>query len=259
MIAPKGLTDIVVNRRWMRYSDPFPHIVARNVFTKNFYEELESAFKKTLSRGFGQPGDKGRFARNTADYDAYVLLLSSKFAGPLGIFISRMWHDMLAGLIGLNATRDVQCSLHHHLVGSATGWVHSDIGLRWFMDAPKSDGINLACSGRTVDAARKAGVNARPVVRAVAMLFYLNNEWSPGSGGETGLYRSAQDLPTKPVSVVPPINNSILIFECTPYSFHTFLQNDRYPRNSVNLWLHRPKAQVVARWGESKIFDVART
>jgi len=26
----------------------------------------------------------------------------------------------------------------------------------------------------------------------------------------------------------------------------------------VNLWLHRPKNEVVARWGESRIFDVER-
>jgi hypothetical protein len=253
-----NLTDILANRRWIRCSDPFPHIVARDVFAADFYGELESAFRKALARGPGQPGEKDRFARNMRGYDAYEMVLSSTFSGPLEIFISRAWHDMLTGLVGFNSTRDVTCALHHHDAGSATGWVHTDLGLRWFTDAPRPDGINLACSGRTPDAAHKAGLKARPVVRAVAMLFYLNNEWSPGDGGETGLYRSIQDPPDQPVGVAPPVNNSILLFECSPYSFHSFLKNHRHPRNSVNLWLHRPKAEVVARWGESKIFDVAR-
>src|ERR1035438_3762909 len=156
------LADVLANRRWMRSSDPFPHFVARDVFVNTFYGELESAFRETLAKGFGPPGEPDRFARNMPEYDAYVAVLSSRFSGPLAIFTSKPWHDMLAGLLGMNSTRDVACSLHHHEVGSATGWVHCDLGLRWFMDAPKSDGINLACSGRTPHAAQKAGVKARP-------------------------------------------------------------------------------------------------
>jgi len=254
----KGLTDILANRRWMRRSDPFPHVVARDVFASGFHRKLESAFQEVLCGDFGRPEKRGVSDRNLPTYDANVLVLNSEFSGPLGIFISRPWHDMLTALFGLNTTRDVVCALHHHPLGSASGWVHNDLSIRWFTDAPKSDGINMACSGRTTHPARQAGMKASPVVRAITMIFYLNNAWSSGSGGETGLYRSAQDLPTEPAAVVPPVNNSILLFECTPYSFHSFLKNHRSPRNSVNLWLHRPKAGVVARWGEGKIFDVER-
>jgi hypothetical protein len=254
-----SLSDILDSRRWMRYSDPFPHVVARDVFVQSFYRELEDAFRAALSRGLGQPGEKARFTRNMPGYDAYGLVLDRRIAGPLGVFISRPWHDVLASLFGLNATGDVQCALHHHPPGSASGWVHNDLGLRWFMGDPKPGEVNLDCSGRTPAAARRAGLNPRPVVRAIAMLFYLNNgPWSPGRGGETGLYRTNRDPVNQPAAVVPPVNNSVLVFECTPYSFHTFLKNRRNPRDSVNLWLHRPRREVVVRWGESKIVDVAR-
>jgi len=257
------LTEVLANRRWLRCADPFPYIVVRDVFTKSFYRELEGSFQEVLSRGFGHPGERGRFVRSVPEhkmpgYDAHILVLNSGISGPLTIFISRQWRDMLASVASQHATCDVQCALHHHPVGSANGWVHTDLGLKWFIDDPQPDGVNLACTGRTPTGARQAGGKARPVVRSLAMLFYLNNKWAPGSGGETGLYLSAHDPPSKPARLVPPINNSLLLFECTPYSFHTFLQNRHYERNSVNLWLHRPKNEVVARWGESRIFDVER-
>jgi len=253
-----SLARLLANRRWTRYSEPFPHVVARDVFQKAFYRELESQFQEALIDGVGRPGKRQRFVLQSPEYDAYVLLPDRGLADPLRLFISRSWHDLLAELFDVKTTLDVQCAFHHHSVGSATGWVHSDIGLRYFMDAPHSDGISLACAGRTPGAANAAGQNVRPVVRAIAMIFYLNNTWSPGRGGETGLYRSVQDPPTQPVARVPPLNNSLLAFECSPYSFHAFLKNHEYPRNSVNLWLYRPKADVVARWGEDKIYDVER-
>jgi 2-oxoglutarate-Fe(II)-dependent oxygenase superfamily protein len=258
-----SLRKVLASPVWMRYADPFPHVVARDTFTLSFYRELESSFQEILARGLGQPGERDHFIRSVPErkmprYDAYILVLDNEFSGPLKMFISRQWHDMLADVMGVNCTGDVQCALHHHRIGSASGWVHNDLGLKWFVDDPCRDGINLACCGRTPDPAKQAGRQARPVVRALTMLFYLNNQWTPGSGGDTGLYQSAQDLPSQPAAAMPPIDNSLLLFECTPYSFHAFLQNPLYPRNSVNLWLHRTKDEVVARWGEHKIFDVAR-
>ena len=49
------------------------------------------------------------------------------------------------------------------------------------------------------------------------------------------------------------MNNSLVLFECTPFSWHGYLGNRAKPRNSVVMWLHRPKADVVARWGEPSI------
>ena len=83
----------------------------------------------------------------------------------------------------------------------------------------------------------------------MAVLFYLANEpWRPGDGGETALFHGAGGGIDRPAAVVPPVNNSMLAFECTPFSFHTFLSNVRTPRNSVVMWLHRPKSEVEERW-----------
>ena len=93
----------------------------------------------------------------------------------------------------------------------------------------------------------------RETMRAIAILYYLNNpEWSPGDGGQTGLYRAMSDQVDQAVVSVPPINNSLVAFECSPRSFHTFRTN-RQPRNSVVMWLHREKDEALAQWGEDSI------
>jgi Rps23 Pro-64 3,4-dihydroxylase Tpa1-like proline 4-hydroxylase len=93
------------------------------------------------------------------------------------------------------------------------------------------------------------GVNRRKVARAVTMIYYLaNRPWFPGDGGETGLYRKATDPVARPAAIAPPINNSILVFENGPGSYHSFIRNRRNPRNSVILWLHRTIADTMVRW-----------
>ena len=48
-------------------------------------------------------------------------------------------------------------------------------------------------------------------------LYYLANpRWEPGDGGSTGLFTSADDSIEAPSAEMPPINNSLLLFECTP-------------------------------------------
>lgn len=251
------LESLLRNRRWLRRTDPYPYILARDVFTSDFYRTLEATFNHALSKGLVEGSSYDHFARSHPSYDAYLLGLAPDLEGPLSIFLSRAWHDLVAGLFEVRATGDVQAALHHHAAGGKDGTIHNDLNPGWFADHPRPDGANptnhTLCnyfSGKV----HAAGAMPRETVRAVAMLFYLCNPgWEPGDGGETGLYRYQDDDLSQPVDVVPPLNNSLLAFECTPYSFHSFLSNWRKPRNCVVMWAHRTKEEVVRRWGEDKI------
>ena len=253
-----SLVEVLNNRRWLRRAHPFAHVVARNVFVQSFYERLAAAFEEVMSRGLSDQRSSNRLSRSMPGYDAYGMTFPVGQPEPFGLFLSRPWHDLLASLFQVQATGYVNCGLHHHPVGSEYGWVHNDLNPGWFVDYPSSDGVKLVrhdlCNyafGDTV-----SNVTPLETIRAVAMLFYLDNPaWLPGDGGGTGLYCCKDDPVAKPFSVVPPINNSILVFECTPYSYHSFIRNWRQPRNSVIMWLHRPKVDVVARWGEGKIVN----
>ena len=241
---------------WEARTAPFPHFVARDVFPSEAYRLLEEQFLDLLGRGFCEGTDARRFSRRMKGYDAYSVSLT-RIGGPLDVFSTRAWHDELQQLTGLAATLDVSGALHHHKQGSDHGRLHNDLNPGWFVDNPRRDGVNLndpkLCNYND-GAVYSPGVTVRECVRGVAMLFYLANPpWQPGDGGETALYAKYGTPVEQPDATVPPLNNSALVFECTPTSYHSFLHNSRSPRNSAIMWLHRSKAEAVARWGESKI------
>ena len=251
--AGVSLERVLAHRRWWRRTEPFRHYAARGVFVPEFFAALSSAYEELLAAGLSPEPDRRRFSRNMPNSDAFAWDFPPDVDGPLAIFYTRAWHDMLAGLFDVPATGDVNGALHHHHTGSSNGFVHGDLGVGWFSDQPQADGINPMDTSRcsyTNGATHAEGVEARETIRAVTMIFYVGNaEWSEGDGGETGLYPTEDTPVDQPAAVAPPIDNSILVFENTPGSWHSFIQNRRRPRGSVILWLHRPRSDVVERWG----------
>jgi 2OG-Fe(II) oxygenase superfamily len=248
-VGRSDLADRLAHRRWVRRRLPFPHVVAENVFVPSFYGDLAAEFGRI------QRDRPEAFRRDMPGYDAGAARLDGLRDGPLGVFVSRPWHDLIAGVAGVRATGDVTASLHHHAPGSAGGWPHNDLNPAWFAQpAAGPDEVRLPGDG-PVDyhrGTRPIGVEARQTVRAVSVLFYLANPgWAPGDGGETGLYRTVADR--RPAAVVPPLDNSLVLFECTPHSWHGFLGNRSRPRNALVMWLHRDRNDVVARWGAQSI------
>lgn len=243
------LSTVLANRRWVRRNRPFPHVVAREVFVPGFYASLEAEFARITSE------HPEAFQRNMTGYDASGADLDHYRHGPFGVFTGRAWHDMIASVAGVRASGDVSASLHHHDPGSASGWPHNDLNPGWFAADPAAPGQVVLPADAPIHyqhGIRPDGVPARETVRAVSILFYLANPpWSPGDGGETGLFRAprADGL----AAAVPPVNNSLVLFECTPFSWHTFLSNRVSPRNSLVMWLHRDRQTVVDRWGADQI------
>lgn len=242
------LAHLLDDRRWTLCNDPFPHLRATNVFIPPLYAELTAAYETILN--------EGQFTRNMPNYDASAVGFDTSVDWPFSVFVSRAWHDMFARLLAVEANGCVHGGLHHHAVGSRHGFVHNDLNPVWFATGDDTDDILIPrhalcsyCYGKGPE-----GVRKREAVRAVAIIYYLcNEEWQPGDGGETGLYRSGRDAVEHPVVAVPPINNSLVAFECTPGSFHSFRSNLRSPRNSVITWLHCERSTAVSRWGESAL------
>jgi hypothetical protein len=256
------LAALLANRRWCAHEKPFPHVRAANVFSPDMYDALVAGFETVLARGLSETNDGTRFSR-LSGYDAYGLSFSEHLHPAFRLFVSRAWHDLVAGLFDVEATGDIRGGLHHHRVGSRDGQVHNDLNPGWFVDRPDADGINLAnptlCNYFNGETSPGAG-QPRQTVRGIAMLYYLDNgPWHPGDGGETGLYPRSVIPVAQADMRVPPIDNTMLLFECTPWSYHAFIANPRKPRNSVIMWLHRPRTSVISRWGEGRIVPWQRT
>jgi hypothetical protein len=249
------LAEMIGNRRWVKCLEPFPHVRAENVFCPEVYGELAAQFKAVLSLGLSETPDFRRLSRASESFDAYTLDLQLETAGALRVFFSTDWNDMLSRLFDIQVTGDVICSMHHHVTRSRNGHVHNDLNPGWFPDtsrtasAPQSEKCNYKTGGTGRQAAP-----TRETIRAVSLIYYLNNHnWKVGDGGETGLYDSLYADVNCPKISIPPINNSLLAFECTPFTYHSFIKNRRHTRNSIIMWLHRPKSEAILEWGEKSI------
>jgi len=249
---------LLQHRQWMRFTDPFPHIYAADVFRPDVHFAIEKGMNEVLARGLSETPATGRLSRSMPGYDAYGCGgFGNDMPAALQFFFSRPWHDLLAGACGVLSTGHIQGGLHHHRVGSASGQVHNDFVPGWFADQPRDDGLipgraelcDYKTGRRLAD-----GVQTRRVVRAASMIYFAGNgTWSAGDGGSTGLYRRGADPIDAPAVEIPPVNNSLLLFEITPFSFHTFISNVGRERNSVILFLHADLDAAVARWGENRI------
>ncbi|MGA8939192.1 MAG: 2OG-Fe(II) oxygenase [Acidobacteriaceae bacterium] len=253
------LSQVLQHRRWQVFSQPFLHITAYNVFTPEFYTWVENAYAELLRQRLTERNSPGRLLRPDANFDAHAMAFTDDMPLPLQVFASREWHDMLAALMGIPATGDVNGGFHHHRTASKNGTVHNDLNPGWFIDPPYPGTINLANEELCQYTTGKVPANEIQVhqtARAVAILMFLHNPpWRPGDGGETGLYSRPDQPVHQPTKAIPPINNSIFIFECTPNSYHSFISNQAGPRNSMIMWLHRPIQDAVQRFGENEIVN----
>lgn len=250
------LADVLANRTWLRRTWPFPHVVARNVFRPDFFAALASRLRESLEQGVSEAPARGRFSRNIPGYDAYGIAINTPLPEPSGIFLSPQWRDLLSGLFGVGNTPYVFAGAHHHAVGSRNGFIHNDLNPVWF---PRQNGSEIQIPNQEVCAYKTgagslASLEKIEVVRgAVVIFFLLNDGWRPGDGGETGLFESAHTPVTEPAARCAPENNTLLAFECTPRSYHSFLTNERIPRTSIIMWVHRPIDEAIEKFGEAQL------
>lgn len=244
------LDEILDSRRWRLRCYPFKHLWVESAFGHGQYQEMVEEY-----RGLQSSDPVRGFRRDMPGYDAAEYSFRPGYRGAFDPVLSRALHTALARILGVGVTGDVNAALHYHAPGGASGHIHNDLNPGWFV-GPIRDELNLSDSARCSyrhGTSVEPGIDKVERVRAVAVIFYLNNgPWTPGCGGETGLYIDRTCPVAEPVAFVPPISNSLLAFECSPISYHAYIAS-RTPRSSLSLWLHQSKEDAVARWGEQAI------
>jgi len=248
------LNDALSGSTWVWQRSPFPHVVVDNLFKDAIYASLVDYVRARLEQGamiggnhFGDPKSKY--------FDAEICAFDDQDALNLPIFLDREWHDLLADLLGVQHSGEIDAGVHRHAVGSVSGWIHNDLNPGYFPKAADAQSVVLADRKRTdYQNGRKVASDSGSVerVRAAAMLFYLDND-DPDGGGETGLYNYPGQPVTEPAVAIAPRNNRMLAFRCTPHSYHSFLTNRTAPRTSIILWLHQTVEQATALWGGSSV------
>jgi 2OG-Fe(II) oxygenase superfamily len=252
-----ALSEVIANRAWLRIESPFPYVVARDVFTPAFYNALESQLQAILDQGLSDADGSAGIRRTIPGYDAYGMGLDESAPAPIGLFVSEAWRDLMCSLFDVGPTPYVFAGVHHHPIGSRDGFIHNDFNPVWF---PRANGSRALQSPDQAVCAYKTGAGSldeaqkAEVVRGAVMIFFLLNDgWQPGHGGETGLFDTRDADVSNAVTRCAPENNSLIMFECTPRSFHTYLGRNRNPRTSVIMWVHRTLEEAISKYGEARL------
>jgi LPS sulfotransferase NodH len=196
---------------WLRWARPFPHLVAQSVLREEFQARVASEFIRLLDAGAFETD--GRCGVSKLD-------VVPTEQGPFAIFFSRAWLDLLARLFGRDASGDVSATLLYHPANSVGGSILHDY-------EPGGS------------AARSANADRQ----AVTVIYHLAHPTDPPCGGAIGLYSSKSQPVDRPTVQVPSAENSLLAFERTPYSLHSFMANKGSGRNSLVMWIHSSSAR----------------
>jgi hypothetical protein len=213
-----------------------------------------STFRAILEMTDGERDGPYHLKRSNPKYDARILAMNEDLAPSFDPLFSQAWLQALFRLVDLPELRRIDGGLHSSPIDSRDGWIHTDLCSGWFDESSSQPGLFPDRRKCDYFSGAPKTESAKPVeyVRAATMIYYLCNEgWRPGDGGETGLYSSSRTGAHAPFKLVQPIDNSILLFECSPHSYHRFVTNPRRTRNSIILWLHTTVERAEGMWGNA--------
>lgn len=205
-----------------------------NVLNKTSYYQLKHYFESIVSRGFSENQNSrgtGIFTKFKI-YDSYSHSIrpTQTYPGcPYDYFFSQKAIRRVEEEFQIPLTNELDCTYHYALPNSKGGWIHTDNERQRFVDNPTKDGPFKG----VIFGSKNTGPLERR--RAIAGIFYLNDHWKEGDGGETCLYNSRNEddilLTAKPVA------NSMILFSMSPTSFHRALIST-VPRKVMVFWYH---------------------
>lgn len=229
-------------------SDPFHYVVIEDAFEPMLAEGLSFLFRELIvdARGIGKVGEVGELI-----YDAlnFTPRLDHLRHTSMSVFTSPQLRRFVVELFNIRLDENMIIGMHRHNPGSRPGWAHTDFAVVSFPNVPPNvDGNRLfydGCGCNYSDDSRDRQPDSIKTARAIACLYYTANaDWLPGMAGETGIYA---DLGKRLVHRVPPRNNSLLIFEISPISYHAFMGASKVQRNCYIWWYHSEPKYLLER------------
>ena len=235
------LDDYIQGQKMVIEKTPFPHFVVDNFFKEEYYQSLCKDFQVIFDRGLSEVRDRNKFhpfleLKGELAYDGYSYPLWPGENKSTDLFFSVEWNMFISKLCKTKTSLCTSLSYHYHPPGDRTGFVHSDDVEKGFL---RNDELPTGVFFREYDQTKFKPKN--PFVfteyRRIALLYYLNNTWEEGDGGETGIYASIKGPLAKSVE---PKNNRLFAFEISDKSFHAFQQN-KTSRSSIIQWFYVPE------------------
>lgn len=234
---------------------PFPHMVIDDYLPDDQYSAFCQKLHQLKEKGISSTRDSEKLSKMMG-YDCYYWLFPKDISGPLSHFSQKKFIDFVATKLDLELTPEITVQFNHHPVNSRNGTWHTDYvhcfhtedelneaGARpWYYGCDYLGGTRF-CSGSDTKILTR--------VRAASFLYYLDSDdWQVGDGGETGLgLHGPFSENVELYKGIAPRSNRLLIFECSPQSFHRMLSNTRIDRSIVIGWLHSTVEYAENRHG----------
>lgn len=249
------MNKLIVNYgNWYEHSSPFKHYRADNVLDSKTYAKIGANFI-ALQNGElkNSNGETYQLEKLSQNYDALMLGMDNELANYFKPFFTIDFLKSIADFLNIPFNYQIDGGLHSNPKNSKTGWIHNDLCYAYFdsnyfkedkLTFPKRDSCDYFTGRKTNDSA-----SPQKFVRAAALIYYLcNHNWKDGDGGETALY-SAKNISRDTISeLVAPKDNSLILFECSPHSYHRFVNNPGRTRNSLIFWLHSTPEFSESQW-----------
>lgn len=226
-------------------NNPFRYCVIENLFTEKVYEHICKDVQSIKDRGLSNSPSTDMF-RPFKYVTGYLEKYGGYFYSPkfgeskyLDIFFSVNWNLFIENLIETYTNFFVSTTIHYHDHENKNGWAHNDYQKVYFNKE------NILSNGMIYQKDTKGSLS-EATMRAIAVIYYFDNDdWSPGDGGETALYK---DPSLSEVVKIAPLSNSMLAFEISPASYHAFLGNKK-PRNAIVQWFHGDIEDFYTEYG----------
>jgi len=240
--------------KWQEYKSPFRHYTAKDVLGENEYLKTLNAFneciikkKETLLR------DGHKQNQYYEKYDAIISAVTNQNIDGFSSLISYSFVEALGQLIKFPFNGLLDAAIHSHPLNSRSGWIHTDYCSAWFNDPSFNQHCFCFADRSKCDyfSGKKLKDDAMPVeyARVGTLIYFLGNDkWQTGYGGETVLFNSSVKTSNTRTKFIAPENNTLLFFECSPHSYHSFITNVVQPRNSIIFWLHCTVEDAQQKW-----------
>ena len=206
------------------------------------YDALVEDFRRVFAKGVAATADRNRCSRFDL-YDLFSYPPRPTLELPYGGFFSEAYFRMFEEAFGRTLLRDTLMTYHHHEPNPEDNYIHNDYSYQFFSDDPLPNGVNpwyYQCNSHA------PSVGGRPIVRAATSIFYLANDLTSGTGGETAVFKSKD--PASLVRAVAPVNNRLFAFDISPAAFHGYLRCSMPARNTLAQWYYVLEEDALRRF-----------
>lgn len=218
-----------------KHDSPFKYYILRDVFNESIYKSI---VKNCILSTINTPvyaDVEGSATQYTARLQS---ILNNSMGHGCDFFTSSIWQNFNAEIFNLILTKYIALSFHVHDAPGKKGWIHADFNVCSFSRIP--DGADYQLTD--IDYCSDADDGFVKVMRSAAFLYYFNNHSDFINAGDGGT--DIFDHNKKLCRTVNATNNSLLCFEVTPESYHSFA-GSTYQRSALVGWLHSTPVKAI--------------